>query len=239
MHTIKDKVVKKIFVLLVPLAVTMIAAAPMADAQQNELNWTMDRAIRQLDRQGKDFETVLAEAEVAWIDASGATVRALKGRIYVNDKGDFRLNSTAPDTSTVMISGRTLYDYDPAAGSVKEYALSRHKNRLEVFIPLGFSITGKDLEKQFLVTFIGEQTMDSRRTLGLELTPKRDSMREVVRRIELWMDESSWLPVKQVIVAAAGGASMTASYQGTARNLSLNRDLFKADWPRGTERLKQ
>ena len=30
-------------------------------AQQNELNWTMERAIKQLDHQGEDFESMLAE----------------------------------------------------------------------------------------------------------------------------------------------------------------------------------
>ena len=35
-------------------------------AQQNELNWTMERAIKQLNHQGEDFESMLAEADVEW-----------------------------------------------------------------------------------------------------------------------------------------------------------------------------
>jgi glutathione S-transferase len=66
---------------------------------------------------------------------------------------------------------------------VKEYRLSKHKDRLEAFIPLGFSTTGKDFNKDFLVTFIGEETIGDRRTLGLELTPKKDSTRAIVSKI--------------------------------------------------------
>jgi outer membrane lipoprotein-sorting protein len=231
--------VKKLLRSLTALALLLAFAGPTTNAQQNELNWTMERAIRQLDRQGSDFETVLAEADVAWTESDGTVSRSLQGRIYINAKGEFRLNVTSPNKSTVMIRSRTLYDYDPAASTVKEYSLSRHKNLLEVFLPLGFSTTGKDLDKEFLVTFIGEQTFSDRRALGLELTPKRDSARAVVSRIELWVDQASWLPIKQVVTGSAGGPSMTATYRGTARNLSLNSDLFRTDWPRGTERLRQ
>ena len=44
----------------------VLAVAMVASAQQNELAWTMERAVKQLDRQGSDFDTVLAEVAVAW-----------------------------------------------------------------------------------------------------------------------------------------------------------------------------
>ena len=44
--------------------VLAIAFVQGASAQNNELNWTMERAVRQLDRQGSDLESVLAEVDV-------------------------------------------------------------------------------------------------------------------------------------------------------------------------------
>lgn len=213
--------------------------APAIDAQQNELGWTMERAVKQLDRQGSDFESVLADADVQWKSKDGASDRHIKGRIYINGRGEFRLNTEGSEQEALLLHGRTLYEHDPAAATVKTYALSKHKNRLEPFVPLGFSTTGKDLSKDFLVTFIGEQEISGRRALGLELTPKKDSMREVVSKIELWVDQASWLPARQVITQSAGGETMTVTYTGTARNLALNPDLFKDNWPRGTKKVRQ
>jgi len=71
------------------------------------------------------------------------------------------------------------------------------------------------------------------------LTPKKDSLRAVISKIELWVDEASWLPARQVISQAAGGETMTITYTGMAKNLSLNPDLFKVDWPKGTDRQRQ
>ena len=97
-----------------------------------------------------------------------------------------------------MLHSKTFYDYDPATSVVKEYSLSKHKNRLEPYVRLGFSPTGKDLQKDFLVSFIGEKEVGGRRALGLELTPKKDSLRAVIAKIELWVDEASWLPAYSI-----------------------------------------
>jgi len=216
--------------------VLALAAATVASAQENELAWTMERAIKQLDRQGSDFESVLAEVDVDWSGGASEAAQIKGGRIYINGKGEFRLNADSPAQRTVLLDGNTVHHYDPQAKLVKEYSLSKHKDRLEVFVPLGFSTTGKKLDDDFLVTFIGEDTIGDRRTLGLELTPKNDKMRAVVSRIQIWVDESSWLPARQVITQSSGGQVLTVTYSGTARNLELNRDLFDDNWPKGTEK---
>jgi outer membrane lipoprotein-sorting protein len=211
-----------------------IAAATAVTAQQNELAWTMERAVKQLDRQGSDLETVLADVDLS--GTSDETLEIQSGRIYINDKGEFRLVGSAPDDKTILLTGKTVQHYYPQVGQVKQYSLSKHKNRLEQFIPLGFTITGKDLNRDFLLAFVGEETIGDRRTIGLELTPKKDDLRAIVSKIQIWIDEASWLPARQVISQAAGGQTLTVTYRGTARNLDLNRDLFKDNWPRGTKK---
>jgi outer membrane lipoprotein-sorting protein len=221
---------------ILAVIVAACAAAPVAMAQTNELNWTMERAIRQLDRQASDLESILAEIDIEWTGEAQNTDRIKNGRIYINNRGEFRVNVDTPKKRTVLLEGRTLHYYDAEAARVDQYSLSRHKDRLEVFVPTGFSTTGKNLNDDFLVTFIGELTIGDRRTLGLELTPKRDNVRAVVAKIQIWFDQASWLPARQIISSSAGGGTLTINYKGTARNLDLNPKLFDADWPRGTEK---
>jgi outer membrane lipoprotein-sorting protein len=155
---------------VVKILVSVVLAVMFSNAtfaQQNELNWTMDRAVRQLDRQGSDFESVLAEVDIDWTGQAQDVDRIRSGRIYFNDRGEFRISADMPKKRTILLEGRTVHFYDPEAARVDQYSLSRHKDRLEVFIPLGFSTTGKDLEDDFLVTFIGEEIIGDRRTLGL------------------------------------------------------------------------
>ena len=208
-----------------------------ASAQNNELGWTMDSAIKQLDRQGSDFDTVLADVEIEWISRDGTAETGHLGRIYQNRKGEVRIQIETPNKRTVLMRGKDVYLYDPVKAKVDEFSRSKG-GRLEIFTVLGFSLTGKDLKKDYLVTFLGEDQISNRRVLGLELTPKSDSAREAVSSIQLWIDQASWLPVRQIIKHTPSGQSITTTYSGTARNLSLNPDLFKTNWPKGTQKVK-
>ena len=203
--------------------------------QNNELHWTMESAIKQLDRQGSDLDSVLSDAKITWEGPKTSGDQLQSGRAYFNSRGELRISPTEAGSPTVIMDDRTLYYHDSAANKVREYSLSKHKSRLEPFLPIGFTITGKDMEDDFLVTFIGEDAMGDRRVLGLEMTPKKDDVRAVVSRITVWFDESSWLPAKQVIEKAGAAGTLTIEYSGTARNLDLNPDLFSDRWPRGTE----
>ncbi|WP_405235152.1 LolA family protein [Lentisalinibacter orientalis] len=210
-----------------------------AEPQTNELSWTMDGALRQLDRQGSDLETVLAELSVSWQDDAGEGERLASGRIYINRDGDYRIATRSDDGMQILRRGDNVYYFSPALARVAEYRLDRHRNRVEPYLRLGFTITGRDLSKDYLVTFIGEERSGERRLLGLELTPKRDQRRALVSGIELWVDQASWLPARQVVRLGSGGGRVTLEYTQTARNLKLNPELFVDRWPRGTQKLRR
>jgi outer membrane lipoprotein-sorting protein len=123
--------------------------------------------------------------------------------------------------------------------TVEEYSLRKHKNRLEPFFRLGFSTTGRDITDDYLATIRGEEDIGDSRTLVLELTPERDSVRETVRLVRLWIDQSSWMPVRQSFSSTKDGTTLTLTYTGMARNLKLNPDLFRDDWPKGTEEIRK
>lgn len=220
-------------------ALAILSLATAAEAQDNELGWTMDSAIKQLDRQGSDMESVLAEVSIAYdgTDTSFGPIR--KGRIYLNDRGDVRLQSSDPGDVTLLKEGRTVRYYNATQAKVDEYSLSKHEERLEPFLPLGFSTTGKDLERDYLVTFLGEDTIEGRRVLGLELTPQSNDLRAIVSKMQIWVDEASWLPARQVISYGTGPQDLTVNYSGTARNLKLNPELFRDDWPKGTQKVRK
>ena len=208
-----------------------------AAAQQNELGWTMESALKQIDRQASDMETVLAQVAISWSGDAQGMDRISSGRFYMNDDGDFRISDDSAEKRVLLVDRNMLYMYNPQMKQVKEVRLSREKGRLEPYLRVGFTVTGRELEDDYLVTFVGEQEIGDRRALGLELTPKRDDVRAIVGKIEVWFDQASWLPVRQTLSHTSGTQTVTVDYSGTARNLNLNPDLFKDDWPRGTDKI--
>jgi outer membrane lipoprotein-sorting protein len=229
---------KRLFNAIQLVGLLAVLTCSQAFAQQkNELGWTMDSAIEQLEKQGREFDTALADVEIEWTNSDGSTDKNNSGRIYQNKNGDVRIHIKEPQERVILIKGRDVMLYDPGQATVQEFSRTKD-NRLEPYTVLGFSYTGSDLKKDFLVTFLGEDEITNRRVLGLELTPKNDSDRAHVSTITLWIDQASWLPVRQIIEHTSSGQSVTATYSGTARNLKLNSDLFRDRWPKGTQKVR-
>ena len=212
-----------------------MAAAAVADAPA--INWELDDAIRQIDRQADNFDTAMARVSFVFTDAEGTVVNRHEGNGFINRKGDMRYSQDGGDR-ILVVDGNTVSDYDGGAGTVQEHSLYRDKGRLESFYRLGFSISGRDMKDRYLVTILGEEEIGEARTLVLELTPKRDKERAVVGKVTLWIDQASWMPRRQEFNSTADRSTTTLNYTGMARNLRLKPELFKAKWPKGTKKVK-
>ena len=206
---------------------------------QDEPRWNLESALQQLDRQAEGLETAYGAVTLEWKDAAGAVTRSGKGMGYVNREGEMRLETTEPDKRTILLTGDTVYVYEPARAIVEEFRLSQHPERLEPFALLGFSATGERLQREYLVTLLGEEVQGSQRLLGLELTPKEDQARTAVARMNIWVDQASWLPVRQAIAHTASGETLNINYSQMGRNVALDDDLFEANWPKGVENIRR
>lgn len=222
--------------LLLLLAATLVTGT--ARAEGPSIQWDLKDALKQIDRQADDFKTLLARVEIVRRKISGEEVSREQGTVLINSDGRIRLDMDSPRQRSYLLLSRDLYIHYPERKQVERYSLSKHKARLEPYIRLGFTTTGKDLKDDFLLTSLGEQDIGDSRTLGLDLTPEKERTREVVSGVQLWIDQASWMPTRQVVSATATGETVEITYSLTARNLNLNPDLFKTKWPRGTDKVK-
>jgi outer membrane lipoprotein-sorting protein len=69
------------------------------------------------------------------------------------------------------------------------------------------------------------------------LTPKSDKVRAAVSRIEIWIEQGSWLPIQQKIFHGDSSQSLTIHYVQTSRNVPVDNALFKPKWPKGTKKI--
>jgi len=220
------------------IALLAVLASVPTWSQTPKINWDLDEAIRQIERQGNDFSTAMSRVEIVNSAADGDEVDRNTGTVFIRKDGRIRFNSDN-GSRTIIVDNKKVSIHNAEESIVSEYNLSRDKSRLEPFVRLGFSTTGKELKDDYLITIIGEEQLGDTRTLVLELTPKRDSVRATVRQVRLWIDQSSWMPRQQEFSSTSDGSKVLITYTGMARNLQLNPDLFKTKWPKGTKVVKQ
>jgi outer membrane lipoprotein-sorting protein len=234
----------KLFVAALGLALpglwlSMRAGAPRPDpAAQNQNGWTIEAVLKQLDAVAKEFRSLTADLERTKVTVVVNDRSTESGQILVRQDDKMRIDLTRPDPRTVLRDGNELYIFNPKIKRVEQYDLSKHRALVDQFLLLGFGTSGADLKKSYLVTVLGEETLDKQKVVLLELTPKSDEVRNQVSKIHLWIDESTWLPAQQKFFETGSGDYFVVRYTNVVRNVRIRDSRFKPHWPKGTTKIK-
>jgi len=224
-------------ILAVCAAVCLIAGSVPAAGAQGRSTWTLETVLRQLDGAAKDFHSLSADIERTKVTVVVNDHSTETGTILF--RGDkMLLDLKAPDARTILRTGDSLYIYTPGLHRVEEYNLGKNRTLVDQFLLLGFGTEGKQLEKGYLVAFLKEDKIDDRKTVELELTPKAQGVRDQIAKIQIWLDESSWLPIQQEFYEAGSGDYSIVKYSKVVRNAAIPESEFKPHWPKGTEKIK-
>jgi outer membrane lipoprotein-sorting protein len=219
-------------------AIIWLASALVSKAgPQKSGSWSLESVLRQMDAEARDFHSLSADIERTKVTVVVNDHTTETGSIQV--RGDkMLLELKAPDPRTILRTGDTLFVYNPGLKRVEEYNLGKNRALVDQFLLLGFGTESKDLQKGYLVALLKEDKLDDKKTIELELTPKSEGVRNQIAKIQIWLDESSWLPVQQEFYEAGSGDYSIVRYARVVRNPGLPDSLFKPHWPKGTDRIK-
>lgn len=212
-------------------------AAPRTVGQAST-PWTVESVLKQLDQAAKEFHSLTADLERTKVTVVVNDKSTETGQIKVRRDDKMRIDLAQPDARVILRDGDDLYIYNPKAKRVEEYNLGKHRALVDQFLLLGFGTSGNELKKSYLVTVQGEETLDKKKVLVLELTPKSDEARNQVSKILLWVDESTWIPIQQKFFETGSGDYFLVHYTNIVRNVRIADAEFKPHWPRGTTKVK-
>jgi outer membrane lipoprotein-sorting protein len=225
---------------LIPLIFALGAAAFVmrASAAQTATKWTIDSVLDMMDRSAKDFRSLTADLENVKYTAVVKDTSTETGQIWVRHDQKMRIEITKPEPRTMLRTGNSLFLYNPKLNRVEEYDLGKNGAMVDQYARLGFGTRSEDLKKSYQVTVTGEEELDHKKTVVLELTPKSEQMRSQVTRIQMWIDEASWLPVQQKFYETGAGDYIQFHYTNMMKNLKINESKFKQDWPKNASHEK-
>jgi outer membrane lipoprotein-sorting protein len=198
----------------------------------------LENILKQLDTQAADFRSLTADLERTKVTVVVNDKSTESGKISVRRDDKMRIELTQPDPRTILRDGDDFYIYNPKIHRVEEYNLGKKKSLVDQFLLLGFGTPGSELKKSYSITLQGEETLDNRKVVLLELLPKSDDVRNQLSKIQLWFDESTWLPAQQKFYETGSGDYFIIQYKNIARNVRIADSEFKPHWPRGTTHVK-
>jgi outer membrane lipoprotein-sorting protein len=212
-----------------------IVCAPQMLGQQSPV--TLESVLGHMDAQAGDFHSLSADVERTKVTVVVNDHSTETGSILV--RGDkMVLDMKAPDPRTILRMGDSLFIYQPGLKRVEEYSLGKNRALVDQFLLLGFGTSGKALQSSYKITLVGEPKLDEKKTAELELTPKEGTVLNQISKIQIWLDESNWLPLQQQFFEAGSGDYSIVHYSKVVRNPNIPESEFKPHWPKGTERVK-
>lgn len=217
--------------LILGIAVASVAVA--AGNAQTGPRWTTEGVLGMMDKSAKDFRSLTADIENIKYTAVVNDTSTETGQIFVRHDQKMRIDITKPEPRTILRSGDSLFLYNPKMNRVEEYDLGKNRAMVDQYIRLGFGTKSEDLKKSYLVTVTGEEELDHKKSVVMELTPKSDQVRSQITRIQMWIDEASWLPIRQKFYETGSGDYITFHYTNVMKNLKISESKFKQDWPKG------
>jgi outer membrane lipoprotein-sorting protein len=201
-------------------------------------SWTLESVLKQLDMQAGEFHSLTADLERTKVTVVVNDKSTESGQILVRRDDKMRIELTHPDPRTILRDGDNFYIYNPKIHRVEEYNIGKKKSLVDQFLLLGFGTSGSELKKSYSTTLQGEETLDNRKVVLLELLPKSDDVKNQLSKIQLWIDESTWLPAQQKFFETGSGDYFIITYRNIARNVRIADSEFKPHWPHGTTRVK-
>ena len=215
-----------------------MAGAFGACAAQSNASWTIDGVLAMMDKSARDFHTLTADMEHLKYTAVVKDTSTETGHIFVRRDDKMRIEIVKPDSRTILRTGDSLFVYTPKINRVEEFNLGKNRSMIDQYVRLGFGTKSEDMKKSYLVTVLGEEELDHKKTVMLELTPKSDQVRSQITKIQMWIDEASWLPIEQKFFETGSGDYVLFHYTSVMKNLKINDAKFKQDWPKGVNHVK-
>jgi outer membrane lipoprotein-sorting protein len=229
---------KRLLFLSALVSLCCIAGAFHARAAQTNASWTIDGVLAMMDKSARDFHSLTADIEHIKYTAVVKDTSTETGHIFVRRDDKMRIEILKPDSRTILRTGDSLFVYTPKINRVEEYNLGKNRSMIDQYVRLGFGTRSEDLKKSYLVTYLGEEELDHKKTAMLELTPKSDQVRSQITKIQMWIDEASWLPIQQKFFEPGSGDYVLFHYTSVMKNLKIGDPKFKQDWPKGVNRVK-
>ena len=215
---------------LVFSAAAAYAASPAAP--------TVENVLSMMGRSAQDFHSLSANVEHVKYTAVVKDTSVETGRFYVRRDDKMRIEIQKPDERTILRTGDQLYVYTPKINRVEEYDLGKNRQLVDQYVLLGFGTKVENIRKSYDVTVKDEEEFDQKKTVVLELTPKSESVARQISKIQMWIDEASWLPVQQKFFEPGSGDYFLFHYTNLMKNLKLGDVKFKPDWPKSVSKIK-
>jgi outer membrane lipoprotein-sorting protein len=210
---------------------TLLTALTLAAQPPDPLADTFAR----MDKIAPQFKAVTADIKrdvyTAVIDDHEKDTGTIKAKRDKSHDTRMLIEFTGADAQKISVDGATVRAYTPKIKTVQEVPI--RKGLVEEFLLLGFGVSSVDLKEHYEVTLVGTEKPGTETAWHLQLIPKSREVLKNLKKAELWISQTSGLPVQEKLFISASGDYQLIAYSNVKLNPSLSDGDLKLNLPKG------
>ncbi len=186
--------------------------------------------LARMDQAGKHLKTFSADLEYTKVTVLVNDRSTETGRIYYRSgrSPEIRIDFTRPAGQQFLLRKDKGELYQPTTNQIQEFDLSNHPDMVQQFFLLGFGADTKELKKAYDIKYLKEEKLEGNETAVLELIPLDPKVKSQLSKVQLWINEESWVPFQQKFFEPSGDY-MVARYNDVKTNRPLSNSLFRIE----------
>lgn len=216
-----------------PIFVLCLAAVSLSAAE------TLDQVRARMDAAANAFQTLTANVRKVTYTAVIRDTQTEEGTFTLKKMkpGDLRVRMeiVKPNVKSIALTRNKYEMYLPNIQTVQEFDLGKYRSLVDQFLLLGFGTPTRELLKSYDMKVLGADTLDGKATTKVELVPKAASVREHLRRVEMWIPANDGNPIQQKFYQPSGDFFLSA-YTNVKVNPPVKDAELGLNLPKGTKR---
>ena len=216
-----------------PILLICVAAASLTAAE------TLDQVRVRMDAAATAFQSLTAKVRKVTYTAVIKDTQSESGTFTLKKvkTGDLRvrMDISQPDTKSIALSRNKYELYLPKIATVQEFDLGKYRSLVDQFLLLGFGTPTRELLKSYDMKVLSAETLDGKATTRIELVPKSASVREHLKRVEMWIPLTDGNPIQQKFFQPSGDYFLSA-YTDVKINPAIHDAELALSLPKGTKR---
>jgi outer membrane lipoprotein-sorting protein len=149
--------------------------------------------------------------------------------------GDTRMliDYKGADARSISFEGGKLQILYPKINTVQVYQVGDKRALIDQVLLLGFGATVEELKSAYELSWLGQETIAGMASSHLQLIPKSADVLKQIKQVDLWVNESTGLPVQQKFLTSNSGDYKLVTYSNEKQNPSLSEKDLKLNLPKG------
>jgi outer membrane lipoprotein-sorting protein len=195
---------------------------------------SLPEVLSKIDASGPKFSGMSADVEKTDFTKVISDTTKESGTILIKRPKPKELNVkiefSKPEQRFITLRGQKAELFLPKINTVQEIDLGKQSDLVSKVILVGFGTTGKELQSNYEVKILGEETLSGQKTYHLELTPKSSQLKAQFSKMEVWIAEDGTMPLRQKMIKPSGDYTMF-TYSNAKYNPALTDDALVLKLP--------